>query len=345
MTISSSSLIMLALCSHLSLSAGSDPARRKPQAGSQPNPEPAPLKPQEWSQLKKKLQEKSISLEDLLGYSKEQIKSTLLLTDNEAERIWWLLQRTGSMGIEIERLESLGISVITQCDHDYPLRYLERLNDSAPPIFFYSGEKALLGQPGIAVVGSRHLDPIGEQCAEQVGSYCGFSGMVLYSGGAHGVDSLSMKAALNGKGYAVGILADSLEKAIRIPEYRQAIQRKDICLITQYAPNAPFSVGTAMGRNKLIYTLADYAIVVASDARKGGTWAGATEAIKNKWLPVFVLEHEKMPEGNQLLIKEHGAIPLPYPIPFEPKQMLNWLQAHCGQKSPLSQPQQLSMFH
>lgn len=29
-----------------------------------------------------------------------------------------------------------------------------------------------------------------------------------------------------------------------------------------------------MGRNKLIYTLADYALVIASDAETGGTWAG-----------------------------------------------------------------------
>ena len=35
---------------------------------------------------------------------------------------------------------------------------------------------------------------------------------------------------------------------------------------------------TAMRQNKLAYSLADYAIVVASDAGKGGTRAGATEA-------------------------------------------------------------------
>ena len=46
-----------------------------------------------------------------------------------------------------------------------------------------------------------------------------------------------------------------------------------------------------MGRNRLIYTLADYAIIVASDAETGGTWAGATETLKNGWVPIFVLEH------------------------------------------------------
>lgn len=66
-----------------------------------------------------------------------------------------------------------------------------------------------------------------------------------------------------------------------------------------------------MGRNKLIYTLADFAIVVASDKGKGGTWFGAIEALKSKWIPVFILTYEEMPEGNQALIEE-GGLPLPY---------------------------------
>ncbi|MFZ5808008.1 MAG: DNA-processing protein DprA [Chloroflexota bacterium] len=329
MTLSSNSMVVLALCSHLGLPT---------------EPDPPPLKPKEWRQLENQLKSISIQITTLLEYSAPQLKSLLQIPENESLRIWRLLQRTDSIGIEIERLESRGISVITQCDPDYPARYLQKLQDSAPPLLFYSGDKELLGQSGIAVVGSRNLDPIGEQCAELVGNYCGFSGRVLYSGGARGVDSISMKAALNGMGSAVGILADSLEKTIRIPEYRKAIQRKDICLVTQYAPNAPFSVGTAMGRNKLIYTLADYAIVVASDAHKGGTWAGATEAIKNKWLPVFVLQHPAMPEGSQLLIKEHGAIPLPYPFPFQPSNMAEWLKSHSGQNPPQNEPNQLSLF-
>ena len=79
--------------------------------------------------------------------------------------------------------------------------------------------------------------------------------------------------------------------AIRLPEIRHALERGDLCLVTPYSPNAGFSVGAAMGRNRLIYCLADYAIVVASDAEKGGTWAGATEALKNGWVPNVVRKY------------------------------------------------------
>jgi predicted Rossmann fold nucleotide-binding protein DprA/Smf involved in DNA uptake len=112
----------------------------------------------------------------------------------------------------------------------------------------------------------------------------------LYSGGAKGVDTLSMDAALEARGTAVGVLADSLERAVK--GQKEALSRGDLCLVTPYSPNAGFSVGAAMGRNRLIYCLADHAIVVAFDAETGGTWAGATETLKNKWVPVFVLEAE-----------------------------------------------------
>jgi predicted Rossmann fold nucleotide-binding protein DprA/Smf involved in DNA uptake len=187
----------------------------------------------------------------------------------------------------------------------------------------------------LAVVGSRNLDEAGQACAEFVGNACGLSGLVLYSGGARGVDTISMKASLESRGFAVGILADSLEKAIRIPEYRSALSKGDACLATPHHPSAGFSVGAAMGRNRLIYTLADHAIVVASDAEKGGTWAGASEALRAQWLPVFVLEHSNMPQGNRLLL-EKGAGALPYPLPVKPAQLKPWLDAHAVPGRPSS---------
>ncbi len=78
-----------------------------------------------------------------------------------------------------------------------------------------------------------------------------------------------------------------------------------------------FSVGAAMGRNRLIYTLADYASVVASDAETGGTWAGATEALRINWVSVFVLEHATTSKGNKLLLQK-GAWAFPHPCKESP---------------------------
>lgn len=325
-TVTRDSQALLLLCSHLGLAS---------------NPNPAPMTLKDWNLLARKLQAVSLRPADLFDLSTTDLQACLELPEEEAGRISRLMRRSGSVAIELERLASLGIFPLTRSDNEYPARFRQRLKESAPSILFYSGEKALLGQPGIAIVGSRNLDETGQSCAEFVGNACGLSGLVLYSGGARGVDSISMSAALNARGTAVGVLADSLEKAIRDPEYRAAITRGDLCLATPYSPNAPFSVGTAMGRNKLIYTLAEYAIIVASDAEKGGTWAGASDALKAKLIPVFVLNHPAMPEGNKLLL-EKGGLKFPYPFPEHHLKLKEWLDRESAQIKP--EPYQPGLF-
>lgn len=303
------SLSLLLLCSQLGLDDDS----------------PTPLTLREWNLLVRKMQAASLQPSDLPALTKSDLRSKLDLDEQLVTRISYLLSR--DIHPAISRLASLGIFPLTRADADYPEKYRQRLKDSAPVVLFYAGDKALLGQPGIAVVGSRHLDEAGQECARFVGNACGLSGQVLYSGGAKGVDTLSMQAALEARGTAVGVLADSLEKQVK--GQKEALRRGDLCLVTPYSPSAGFSVGAAMGRNRLIYCLADYAIVVASDAERGGTWAGATETLKNKWVPLFVLEHDAMPEGNELLL-QRGALPFPYPFKEPPVKLPEWLKAQAA---------------
>jgi DNA processing protein len=321
------SRVLLLLCSHLGLEKDTDLS---------------PFTLREWNPLARKIPSSKINRpEGLLGRSVIEIKKELDLTDTEAERLARLLARDDGLDNDIARLASLGIHIMTRASVDYPQHYQQRLKDSAPTVLFYAGEPALLGQPGIAVVGSRNLDQAGQECAAFVGNACGLSGLVLYSGGAKGVDTISMNAALEARGSAVGILADSLEKAIRPAEIKGALQRGDLCLATPYLPSAGFSVGAAMGRNRLIYCLADYAIVVASDVEKGGTWAGATEALKAGWIPVFVLDHTTMSEGNRLLLQK-GGMAFPHPFPEHINRLPGWLLENSG--SPKPKAKQLGLF-
>lgn len=61
-----------------------------------------------------------------------------------------------------------------------------------------------------------------------------------------------------------------------------------------------------MDRNKLVYGLADAAIVVASTDGKGGTWAGAIEALRRSKIPIYVRASGCIPAGNRHLL-ELGA--------------------------------------
>ena len=84
-----------------------------------------------------------------------------------------------------------------------------------------------------------------------------------------------------------------------------------------------------MGRNRLIYALADYAVVVSSEVETGGTWRGATEALKAKWCPVFVRTGDDSPAGNLELLKK-GALALPQSELKGIGDIEAWMKEHSG---------------
>jgi predicted Rossmann fold nucleotide-binding protein DprA/Smf involved in DNA uptake len=129
---------------------------------------------------------------------------------------------------------------------------------------------------------------------------------MIYSGGAKGVDSTSETVALNEGGAVVSYIANSLVSKIKNTTVATSIANGSMLLLSDQKPDAGFSAGRAMNRNKFIYASAYGTFVVESDYNKGGTWTGATEAMKNKWGKVFVYENNL--EGNKKLI-ERGGIP------------------------------------
>jgi predicted Rossmann fold nucleotide-binding protein DprA/Smf involved in DNA uptake len=318
MEISNDSLAIILLCTHLGLL---------------PEPDHAPLTLKNWNPIALDLSRAGMRPGDLLGKSPREIGGMIAVSEQEVSRMAGLLGREESMSSELARLSSLGIWVLTRADGGYPERYRDRLGKSAPAVIFGAGEKALVGDPGIAVVGSRNVDQAGRELAEFTGSASAHNGLVVYSGGARGVDQYSMKAAVEGRGHAVGVLAHSLVKALRDRRSQRAVSGGNLTLVTPYSPYAGFSVGAAMGRNKLIYTLADYGLVIASDLGKGGTWSGANEVLKHEWVPLFVASGENVPEGNTALI-EKGGIPFPTPFPLEVTEFRNWLEQQAAGHAP-----------
>ena len=319
MKLSNDSFALFLLCSHLGLPD---------------EPVAKPLSAREWNQIEQKLAN-SFDIAELPASSATQIKSTLQITDDEAARLAWLLDRGAVIEQELERLAELGIWVITRFDQDYPPRFTERLKGAAPVLLYGTGSARLLNRRGLAVVGSRNIDQRGVALTEFIGNACAGSKLTVYSGGARGVDKTAMGAALAAGGNAVGLLADSLEKAIRAADARRHIEEGQLALATPYSPHASFNVGMAMARNKLIYALSDFGLVIASDAEKGGTWAGAEEVLKAGWVPVFVVEGVNVPDGNRLLIKR-GAIPFPDSFDDSPSSLAGWLEEHTPLKEPVA---------
>lgn len=268
-----------------------------------------PLEQRDYNQVVRWLMDRNLRPEDLL--EPEHVPQLAKDTGLPEVRLSALLKRGVKLGFAVEKWNQSGIWVICRSDPDYPSRYKSHLKDKAPPVLFGVGERSLLSGGGLAIVGSRNVDAEGEAFARDVAAWCARDGMPIVSGGARGVDQIAMSSALESGGVVVGVLADTLLKRSVSRDARGALANGRLLLISPYHPEAGFNVGNAMGRNKLIYALADYGLVVSADHNKGGTWEGAREELKRSpGRPVFVRMTGTLPPGNRKLL-DLGAVPFP----------------------------------
>jgi predicted Rossmann fold nucleotide-binding protein DprA/Smf involved in DNA uptake len=173
------------------------------------------------------------------------------------------------------------------------------------------------------VVGSRNAIPALGTYAEHIGQLAAHAEQTVVSGGARGIDQMSMRGSLETGGKAVSVLADSLERAALNRDYRSPLMEGRLVLVSPCDPLAGFNVGNAVQCNKLIYALADAALVIDCDDRKGLTWASAVEQLTRlKPVPVFVRSRGSTGKGLQEL---QGMGALPWPNPTNAAELLRTL--------------------
>lgn len=244
----------------------------------------------------------------LLGLDAATVAATGV-ADELAERVARRLESATALAFELERLEQSGLQILSSLDDGYPHRLVERLGRGAPPILHVAGSIDLLADDGIGVVGSRNVSPEALEVTRDVAREAAARGCPLVSGAARGVDSEAMAAALEAGGRAVGVLADALARQVRDTTARRAILDEQLCMCTPYKPTAGFSVANAMGRNRIVYGLTATTLVVTSDEGKGGTWAGAVEALRGRITDVAVWDGPGAGAGNRTLAAK-GARPV-----------------------------------
>lgn len=298
-----------------------------------------PLKASEYWKLRRTCPQ----LGALLGQTETDLVGKYGLSEEMSARIVVLLDRARAMAFELEQLEHAGIRTVTPFDHHYPQRLVIQLGSKAPTLLHVAGDLGLFDRPGIGVVGSRDVSAVGGEVAKDLAAGSVDLGFSLISGGARGVDQLAMNAAFQAGGNVIGVLADSLIRKLGSPDVRRAIHDDRAVMCTPYSPKAPFRVWNAMGRNKLIYALSEITVVIAGEPDKGGTWSGATEALKDEFGRVAVWRGPGEGPGNALL-EERGAQPIrsidELKVVLEPRQ--NDVQEQSGSDSSTSA--QLSLF-
>lgn len=267
-----------------------------------------PLSPTEYSRLALWLHRNKYTPADFLT-KKEEILNEWVDPRSDfknpitVERLNGLLGRAASMGFALEKWQQQSVHIISRASRQYPKVIRDQFEDTRPPILYCIGNKELLNNKGLGFVGSRKIDQEDEEATIRYVKDAVSQGYMIVSGAAKGVDETAMIAALENDGTAIGIVAESLLKIATNKHYRQAIQEGRLLLISTTYPEARFSAGLAMGRNKYIYVLSEGVIVIKSGT-DGGTWSGAVENLKKQWVPLLVRNINE--DGNQQLIQKGG---------------------------------------
>ena len=273
---------------------------------------PKPLAAGEYNSLARRLSELQHQPADLLGNGARPLLEECRL-DLDADRLARLLDRGFLLSQAMERWRTRALWVTSRADAEYPRRLRRRLREQAPPVLYGCGNREDLDQGGLAVVGSRNVDDDLVAYTEGVGRLTAGARRTLVSGGARGIDQAAMRGALDAGGTVACVLADGLERASTRREHRNPLMDGRLVLICPYDPAAGFLVGHAMQRNKLIYALADAALVVSAELEKGGTWAGAVEQLdRHRFVAVYVRATGEMGRGLDALLAR-GARQWPSP--------------------------------
>lgn len=205
-----------------------------------------------------------------------------------------------------ERLVHRG-GVLTACCEGYPAVWRRRLGGRAPAALWMRG--AVPQASFVVIVGCRSPSNTAWEFARSCAGEALRTGFAVASGGAYGCDSAAALGALEACGYrgmrgclrrgwALPAEEGSLESRAALGEVplleilpvglENRSVRRPGCALSVCAPQAGFSSAQAMERNLLLYALAELAVVCQARFKEGGSWRGASEALRRRLCPVAV---------------------------------------------------------
>lgn len=215
---------------------------------------------------------------------------------NEAKRI-------------LEETKSLGGRVITYNDEIYP----DKLRNIATPpyILYVKGEMINFDEYlTIGVVGARHHTDYGKLATHRISSDLAKEGVIIVSGMARGLDSVSARAAMRAGNKTVAVIGSGLDIAYP-PENKDLmdeISRKGL-VVTEYPVGTPPLPANFPERNRIIAGLSNGVLVTEAHDRSGSLIT-ARFAVENG-RDVFSVPgsiFDKSFEGSNRIIQQYAKL-------------------------------------
>jgi len=225
------------------------------------------------------------------------------ISEEEAYRIYTLLNRGVQLSYSIEKYLEQGIDVITCHNDDYPQRLKRRMADAAPPVLYRCGNAELLSTPMLAIVGISGVKTTPEvrdsiETLVRNGVRLGYT---ILTGGELGVSRVAMKFAEEYNGNLVEVLGGDMSAHIQEEGVRQLLDEGRAAVLALEHPEALFTISHAIARNKLIFSLAEAAFVFNTDGKRG-----ESDALRNAYCD-WIYAWTGCAANRSLIAK--GAIP------------------------------------
>ena len=206
-----------------------------------------------------------------------------------------------------ESLYNQGFELIPLNSPDYSPTLKDNLKLTySPPLLYIKGNKQLLVEDSIAIVGSRNASSRGLKFTDTIAKNASEDYKVIVSGFAKGIDKAALDSALKYQGHSIIVLPQGVMTfGSGYKTYYKQIIDGDVLVLSTFHPKAPWKVELAMARNPIIYGLAKE-IYVADSSNSGGTWSGVKDGLR-KGRIIFVRRNsDDETSANNLLINLGG---------------------------------------
>ena len=201
-----------------------------------------------------------------------------------------------------------GIDIMTMESSDYPdqLRHIQ----DAPLVLYLKGDRSLLGEQQLGIVGSRNASRAGLENARAFAAALGQRGLMVTSGLALGVDGAAHAGALDAGHPTIAVIGNGLDRPY--PQRHAALSRRVIeqgVLVSEYPPGTSARPAHFPKRNRIISGLSRGILVVEANLKSGSLITARLALEQGR--EVFAIPgsiHNPMARGCHQLIRQGAAL-------------------------------------
>lgn len=197
--------------------------------------------------------------------------------------------------------------LITLTDKDYP--QLLQQTDAPPPLLFLIGDRELLHQPQLAIVGSRNPTSTGLDNAHEFARCLAGAGLCITSGLAQGIDGAAHTGALK-SGSTIAVMGTGLDR-IYPGSHRDLAHKiaENALLISEFPPGTQARPENFPRRNRIISGLSVGALVVEATLQSGSLITARLSSEQGR--EVFAIPgsiHNPQARGCHALIRQGAKL-------------------------------------